>query len=96
MQKQPDLAKNLENLFKDTSYIEFEEGDFVNQPYMTGYYYIFKNITDPRFCIILNTSSKVKYPSNIAKIGEYVFIVFNIESLEEYLENLGKIFRKSV
>lgn len=89
MQKQPDLAKNLENLFKDTAYTEFHEGDFINQPYMTGYFYIFKNITDPRFCIILNNSPKVKYPSNLARIGEYVFIVFNIESLEEYLENMG-------
>ena len=57
MQKQPDLAKNLENLFKDSAYTEFGEGDFINQPKMTGYFYIFKNITKPRFCIILNTSS---------------------------------------
>lgn len=88
MQKQPDLAKNLENLFKDSAYTEFGEGDFINQPKMTGYFYIFKNITKPRFCIILNTSS-VKYPSNMTRIGEYVFIVLNIESLEEYLENMG-------
>ena len=45
MQKQPDLAKNLENLFKDSAYTEFREGDFINQPKMTGYFYIFKNIT---------------------------------------------------
>ena len=89
MQKQPDLAKNLENLFRDTAYVEFGEGDFINQPKMTGYFYIFKNITKPRFCIILNTSKNVKYPSNLTRIKDYVFIVLNVESLEEYLENLG-------
>ena len=89
MQKQPDLAKNLENLFRDTAYVEFGEGDFINQPNMTGYFYIFKNITNPRFCVILNTSPNVKYPAPMTKIQDYVFIVFNIESLEEYLENLG-------
>ena len=88
MQKQPDLAKNLENIFKDTSYVEFGEGEFINQPKMTGYFYIFRNITNPRFCLILNTS-KVKYPTNLAKAGEYVFIVLNVSSLQEYLENLG-------
>ena len=88
MQKQNDLAKNLKNLFNENSYVEFGEGSFVNQPKMTGYYYIFKNITKPRFCLILNTSKQVNYPSSSAKIGDYVYIVFNIESLEEFLQNL--------
>ena len=89
MQKQPDLARNLENLFKESAYTEFKAGDFINQPNLEGYYYIFKNITDPRFCIILNTAQKVQYPTNLARIQDYVFIVFNISSLEEYLENMG-------
>lgn len=88
MQKQNDLAKNLENLFKESSYQRFEKGDFVNQPYMSGYFYIFKNITNPRFCIILN-DSEVKYPSNMTKVQDYVFIVVKISSLENYLENMG-------
>jgi hypothetical protein len=86
MQKQNDLAANLKNLFDPNSYVEFGEGAFVNQPKMTGYYYIFKNITKPRFCIILNTSKAMQYPSDSVKIGDYVFIVFNINSLEEYLQ----------
>lgn len=86
MQKQNDLAANLKNLFEPNSYVEFGEGAFVNQPKMTGYYYIFKNITKPRFCIILNTSKAMRYPSDSVKIGDYVFIVFNINSLEEYLQ----------
>ena len=88
MQKQNDLAKNLKNIFEPNSYQEFGEGFFVNQPKMTGYYYIFKNITRPSFCLILNTS-KVQYPTNVTKVQDYVFIVFNIESLEEYIQNLG-------
>ena len=86
MQKQNDLAANLKNLFEGDSYVEFGEGSFVNQPKMTGYYYIFKNTTKPRFCIILNTSKEITYPSDSVKIKDYVFIVFNINSLEEYLQ----------
>lgn len=91
MQKQNDLAKNLKNLFDPNSYKEFGEGFFVNQPKMAGYYYIFKNITKPSFCLILNTS-KVKYPTDSTKINEYVYIVFNISSIEEYLENLATTY----
>ena len=88
MQKQPDLARNLKNIFRDTAYTEFTEGEFVNKPKMAGYYYIFTNITKPRFCLILNTS-QVQYPTNMTKIKDYVFIVFNIQSMEEYMANLG-------
>ena len=87
MQKQNDLALNLKHLFEESSYKEFGEGYFVNRPQMTGYYYIFKNITKPSFCLILNTSS-LKYPTTSTKIGDYVFLVFNIPSLEEFLQNL--------
>lgn len=55
---------------------------------MTGYYYIFKNITKPSFCIVLNTAEE-KYPTDSTKINEYVYIVFNIKSLEEYINNLA-------
>ena len=89
MQKQNDLALNLKNLFNEGSYQEFGEGYFTNQPHMTGYFYIFKNITKPRFCLILNTS-QYKYPSDSVKIGDYVYIVFNIQSLQQFLENLGE------
>lgn len=95
MQKQPDLAKNLDNLFKESAYKEFREGEFVNQPKMTGYFYIFKNITDPRFCIILNTS-KEKYPTNMTMVKDYVFIVFNISSLQQYLQDLGTTYLSDI
>ena len=88
MQKQNDLANNLLNLFKENSYSEFKKGYFINQPYLEGYYYIFKKITDPKFCVILNTSER-KYPTNMAKIQDYVFIAFNVPSLEYFLENLA-------
>lgn len=89
MQKQNDLAKNLKNLFNKTSYTEFNEGFFVNQPKMKGYYYIFKNINRPCFCLILNTSEISKYPSDSTKIKDYVYIVFNISNLDSFLENLA-------
>ena len=88
MQKKNDLAKNLKNLFEPNSYKEFGEGFFVNQPRMTGYYYIFKNITKPNFCVVLNTS-EIKYPTDSTKIGDYVYIIFNITSLEDYLKNFA-------
>ena len=91
MQKQNDLAKNLKNLFEEGSYKEFGEGFFVNQPKMHGYYYIFKNITKPNFCIILN-ESEVKYPTDFTKIRDYVYIVFNIPSLQEYLQNMASTY----
>lgn len=87
MQKQNDLAKNLKNLFNPSSYKEFQEGELVNQPRMTGYYYIFKNLTKPRFSLILNTAKDFTYPNNTVKISDYFFIVFNVPSLEEYLQN---------
>ena len=88
MQKQPDLAKNLINLFNPSQYKAFGQGEFENHPEMTGYYYIFQDIRDPKFCILLNTS-KDAYPTNMAKIKDYVFIIFNIKTLEEYIENMG-------
>lgn len=88
MQKQNDLARNLKNLFSENSYTEFNEGFFINQPRMKGYYYIFKNINRPCFCLILNTS-EVKYPSDSTKIKDYVYIVFNISDLNEFLANLA-------
>ena len=87
MQKQNDLAKNLKNLFNPSSYKEFQEGELVNQPRMAGYYYIFKNLTKPRFSLILNTAKGFTYPNNTVKISDYFFIVFNVPSLEEYLQN---------
>lgn len=88
MQKQNDLAENLLNLFNPSSYKEFGKGYFVNKPKMEGYYYIFKRITKPKFCLIVNTSEE-KYPTSMIKIRDYVFIVFNTASLEEFLENLA-------
>lgn len=87
MQKQNDLAINLMNLFEPSSYKEFGKGYFTNKPNMEGYYYIFKKITKPKFCLIINTSSE-KYPTSMMKVRDYVFIVFNVPSLEEFLQNL--------
>jgi hypothetical protein len=88
MQKQNDLAINLMNLFEPSSYKEFKKGYLINKPEMEGYYYIFKNITKPKFCIIINTNSEARYPTNMSKIRDYVFIIFNVASLDEFLENL--------
>ena len=87
MQKQNDLAINLMNLFESSSYKEFGKGYFTNKPNMEGYYYIFKKITKPKFCLIINTSQE-KYPTSMMKVRDYVFIVFNVPSLEEFLQNL--------
>lgn len=87
MQKQNDLAINLMNLFEPSSYKEFGRGYFVNKPNLEGYYYIFKKITKPKFCLIVNISEE-KYPTSMMKIRDYVFVVFNTPSLEEFLENL--------
>ena len=88
MQKQNDLAENLLNLFEPSSYKEFGKGYFTNRPNLEGYYYIFKRITKPKFCLIINISQE-KYPTSFVKIRDYVFIVFNVSSLEEFLENLA-------
>lgn len=87
MQKQNDLAINLLNLFDPSSYKEFGEGYFVNQPKMKGFYYIFKKITKPKFCLIVN-SSELQYPSSMTHINEYVFIIINAQ-FEEFIENLA-------
>ena len=88
MQKQNDLAINLMNLFDPSSYKEFGKGYFVNKPNMQGYYYIFQKITKPKFCLIINTSSE-KYPTSMTMVRDYVFIVFNVPSLEEFVEDLA-------
>ena len=85
MQIQNDLAINLLNLFDPSSYKEFGKGFFVNKPKMEGYYYIFKNIYKPKFCLIVNTSDFV-YPSNTVKISDFVYIIFSAPSLEEFIE----------
>ena len=54
MQAQNDLAINLMNLFEPQHYKEFQEGFFVNKPKMWGYYYIFRKINKPKFCLILS------------------------------------------
>lgn len=87
MQNQNDLAINLMKLLEPDSYKEFGEGYFVNKPEMSGFYFSFKNIRKPKICLILNTSSQ-KYPSTMSKVNDYVFIVFNVSSPEEYFENL--------
>lgn len=87
MQKQNDLAINLMNLFEPSSYKEFGEGYFVNRPKMKGHYYIFKKITKPKFCLIINESEH-KYETSMSKIRDYVFIVFNVTSFDEYIQNL--------
>ena len=88
MQKQNDLAINLMNLFEPSSYKEFKRGYFVNKPNLEGYYYIFKKLTKPKFCLVLNTGEE-KYPTSMAKLRDYVFIVFNVPSLEKFLEGLA-------
>ena len=89
MQKQNDLALNLLDLFKPSSYKEFSNGYFVNKPNLEGYYYIFKRITKPKFCLIINTSKNEQYPTSMTRIRDYVFIVFNVPSMEEFLQNLA-------
>lgn len=88
MQDRNELAINLMNLFDPSSYKEFNEGFFVNKPKMRGYYYIFKNIHKPKFCLIVNINSDFVYPSNTVKINEFVYIVFSAESIESFVETL--------
>lgn len=86
--QQNQLAVNLMNLFDPSSYKEFGEGFFVNKPKMKGYYYIFKNINKPKFCLIVNINPDFIYPSNMVEINEFIFIVFSASSLEEFIETL--------
>lgn len=88
MQNKNVLAENLLALFEPSSYKEFKKGFFINKPQMEGYYFIFKEIVKPKFCIVLNTNTDFIYPSNTLKVNDYVFIVFNINSLENFLETL--------
>lgn len=88
--QQNELAINLMNLFEPKSYKEFQEGFFVNKPKMTGYYYIFTKLNKPKFCLILNKNSDFVYPSSSVAINDYVYIIFNISSLEDYLQNLAE------
>ena len=83
--------ENLLNLFDPSSYKPFKKGYFTNKPNLEGYYYIFKRITKPKFCLILNISEE-KYPTSFVKIRDYVFIVFNVPSLEEFLEDLTETY----
>jgi len=82
------VAIDLKDLFNPNKYKPFEQGYFINQPKLSGYFYIFKNVKDPNFCLILNTSEQ-RYSSTMVKIKDYVFIVFNVPSINEFIENLG-------
>ena len=87
MQNQNDLAINFMKLFEPDSYKEFGEGFFTNRPEMSGLYYTFKDTRKPKICLIINLSQH-KYPSVMSKVSDYVFIVFNVSSPEEYFENV--------
>ena len=87
MQNSNELAINFMNIFNPESYKEFGEGFFTNKPEMSGLYYSFKNMRKPKICLILNLSQH-KYPSVMSRVNDYVFIVFNIASPEEYFENV--------
>ena len=89
MQQQNELAINLMNLFEPQHYKEFNEGFFVNKPKMRGYYYIFHKMDKPKFCLILNENPDFIYPSNSNVIQDYVYIIFNIASMEEYINDLA-------
>ena len=91
MQRQNDLAINLMNLLEPNSYTQFSEGYFLHQPDMKGFYYIFKNITKPKLCLILNMSD-INYKTNETKIKDYVYIVFNVKSMEEYFNNFMEVY----
>lgn len=91
MQNQNNLAINLMKLMEPGSYKEFGEGFFVNKPEMSGLYYSFKNMNKPKICLIINTSN-FKYPSNMTKVNDYLFIVFNVPSVEEYFDNVVDIY----
>ncbi len=88
MNKLNELGVNLINLYNSNSYVKFDKHFFANRPDMTGYFYLFQDMRDPKFCLILNNSG-VNYLTRFTKIGDYVYIVFNISSLEEFLENLS-------
>jgi hypothetical protein len=87
MQKPNDLGINLLNIFDPASYKEFQPGFFMNKPDMSGYYYVFKNTIKPKICLIVNDSG-FKYPSPMAKIKDFVFIVFNVSSMDEFINDL--------
>lgn len=92
MQQQNDLAINLMNLFEPQHYKEFQEGFFINKPKMRGYYYIFHKMNKPKFCLILNENPDFTYPSNTVTIQDYVYIIFSIKSMEDYIENLAEFY----
>ena len=87
MQNPNELAINFMNIFNPESYKEFGEGFFTNKPEMSGLYYSFNNMRKPKICLIINLSEH-KYPSVMSKVNDYVFIVFNVPSPEEYFENV--------
>lgn len=90
MQKQNDLAINLMNLFEPQHYKEFGEGFFINKPKMRGHYYIFSKLMKPKVCLILNENPDFVYPSHTVTINDYVYMIFNIPSMEEYLNDLAE------
>lgn len=85
--EQNNLALNLLNLFEPKSYKKFDEGFFINKPKMRGYYYIFSKLDKPKFCLIVNENPDFTYPSSTVASGDYVYIVFNVTSMDEFLEN---------
>ena len=87
MQNPGELAINFMNIFNPESYKEFGEGFFTNKPEMSGLYYSFKNMRSPKICLIINLSQH-KYPTVMSKVNDFVFIVFNVSSPEEYFENV--------
>lgn len=88
MQDQSIIAKNLLKLFDPNAYKEFREGYFVNQPKMFGYYYLFKNMKEPKICVIINTSG-IKHERPVTKTDEFVFVVYNVLTLEDFVGNLA-------
>lgn len=95
MKHQNELAINLMNLFNTNSYKRFEEGYFTNQPKMSGYFYVFKDVKDPKLCLIIN-ESELQYSTQRTQIGDYVFMVYNVPSLEDFINDLSTKYLSSM
>lgn len=91
MQKTPIIGENLLKLFNIKSYKYFDKGYFKEQPDMLGYYYMFKNLEEPKFCVIINTSG-IPFKSDRLISNNITYIILSAASIEDFVNNLPDIY----
>lgn len=83
------VAKDISRLKKAKEYTPFKKGFFKNSPELEGYIFKFSSVGN-KIYLVVNTNKNYKYDKNFTEGGDFSFIVYNSDSLEDFISELSK------